>query len=225
LIEGVSLEVGGSVFNQKGASISGGSDGVVIFSGAGTVTNHGTITAVIHLGGAGVGVILLDGGSVTNQKDSSIWGEGGGVAIGTGTVTNAGIISGGTNSVVFGSGTTNNRLIINPGAIFNGPADATAATNSTIELTKGTGAISGIGNGNFLGFNTLDVDNGAQWTLSGSNNTIATVLNDGKLEVAGGLTVSNAVDPTSTGQFILDSGSTLEVAHLCIPSSASDFAT
>jgi len=48
--------------------------------------------------------------------------------------------------------------VINPGAVFSGSADATAATNSTIELVKGTGAISGIGVGNFLGFNTLKVD-------------------------------------------------------------------
>jgi hypothetical protein len=38
------------------------------------------------------------------------------------------------------------------------------------------------------------------------------VLNDGKLEVAGGLNVSTAVDPGSTGVFKLDAGSNLEVA-------------
>jgi len=38
------------------------------------------------------------------------------------------------------------------------------------------------------------------------------VLNDGKLEVAGGLQISTAVDPCSTGVFKLDSSSNLEVA-------------
>ena len=65
------------------------------------------------------------------------------------TVTNAGTISGSTDSVLFGSGSTNNLLAIAPGAIFNGAADATAATNSAIELLKGTGQIAGIGNGDF----------------------------------------------------------------------------
>ena len=188
--------------------------------------NDGTI-----IGFSADGIRLGTGGMVTNGAHGTISGggytTGSGIEVvsGSGTVTNAGIISGGTNSVVFGGGTTNNRLIINPGAVFNGSADATAATNSTIELTKGTGAISGIGNGNFLGFNSLEVDNGAQWTLSGTNNTIATVLNDGKLEVAGGLIVSTAVDPTSTGVFKLDAGSTLEVAKAVGINSQMSFAT
>ena len=46
-----------------------------------------------------------------------------------------------------------------------------------------------------------------------TRSAIATVRNDGKLELSGGLAVSAAVDPASTGVFILDGGSTLEVAQ------------
>jgi hypothetical protein len=43
-------------------------------------------------------------------------------------------------------------------------------------------------------------------------NTIGTVADDGTLNVSGSLTVSAAIDPTSTGLFELAGGSTLEVA-------------
>jgi hypothetical protein len=89
---------------------------------------------------------------------------------------------------------------------------------------KGNSTISGIGNNNFLGFNTLDVDNGAMWRLSGPGNTIATVLNDGNLEVAGKFQVTTQVDPNSTGVFELDSGSVLEVAKAVGISSKMSFA-
>jgi hypothetical protein len=202
-ISGGVLFSGGSVTNSEGATIAGS----VVSGGTGVVTNAGTIS-----GSSGfIGVMLSPGGSVTNDGGGSISGDLAGVRIGggTGVVTNAGTISGG---VLFAAGTTDNRLIIKPGAVFNGAASATAATDSTIELTRGVGAISGIGDGNFVGFNTLAVDDGANWTLSGANNTIATVLNDGQLEVAGGLQVSTAVDPGSTGVFKLAAGSNLEIA-------------
>jgi hypothetical protein len=67
------------------------------------------------------------------------------------------------------------------------------------------------------------VDDGANWTLNGAQNTIATVLNDGKLQVASGLQVSTAVDPGSTGVFKLDTGSTLEVAAALGASSKMSF--
>ncbi|MBV8439265.1 MAG: hypothetical protein JO312_01650, partial [Hyphomicrobiales bacterium] len=202
---GVEISGGsGVVINEGTISGSGSGDGVSLDVG-GSVTNNGTIS-----GGSGV---YINSGSVTNEVGGSISGAVNGVETGAGpvTVTNEGTISGGADSVLFGSGSTDNVLAIAPDAVFDGAADATAATNSAIELLKGTGAIAGIGNGDFLGFSSLVADDGANWTLKGAN-TIGTVLDDGKLDVTGALTVSTAVDPTSTGAFVLDHGSTLEVA-------------
>jgi hypothetical protein len=210
---GMQLFAGGIVSNGASGSISSAQTGIDIAGAPGTVTNDGKVVS-----GNSDGVRMEAGGTVTNGAQGTIssggFSSGSGIEIvsGSGTVVNAGMVSG-HRSVLFDSGTSNNLLVINPGAVFTGAADATAATNSTIELAKGTGAISGIGAGNFLGFNTLDVDARATWTLSGAGNTISTVLNDGKLEVSGGLTASAAVDPTSTGVFILDGGSTLEIAQ------------
>lgn len=211
---GVLLTDGGIVTNANSGSISSGgrASGVDISGGSGLVTNHG----IIDGGGNGVELdaggsitnngsitggppilgIRSDGafiyaGSVTNEAGGVISGGANGIETGAGpvTVTNDGTLSGGTDSVLFGAGSTSNLLVISPGAVFHGAADATAATNSTITLTAGTGVIAGIGNGSFLGFSTLVADGGANWTLKGAN-TIGAVLDDGKLDVSGGLTVS-----------------------------------
>ena len=55
----------------------------------------------------------------------------------------------------------NSRLIIDAGGVFSGAADATAGDQQHDRTGQGNSTISGIGNGNFLGFNTLDVDSGA----------------------------------------------------------------
>jgi hypothetical protein len=214
------MTVGGNLTNLGVIAGDFEAFGVAISGGLGTVTNGGSITA--EEAGAGAGVELNGGGVVTNIKGGSITasnfggpfaGVNAGVEItgGSGTVTNGGTISGVTDSVLFGPGTANNLLIIDPGAVFSGAADATGTTNSKIELTPGSGAISGVGDGQFIGFSALLVDLGATWAISGPN-TIGTVVDDGTLDVSGSLTVSTAVSPTSTGLFDLAGGSTVEVA-------------
>jgi hypothetical protein len=251
--EGVAVTLeAGSLENSKGSLIHGGGVdglGVLVSSGPGRITNAGTITGGVAPGlgvwissglgtvtnvgtiSAFTGVRLDAGGNVTNSKGGSIDGSVGigfGIGIeimwGTGTITNAGTISGGRQSVLFGAGSMNDLLVIKPGAVFNGPADATAATNSTIELTKGVGAIAGIGTGQFVGFDTVEVDGGAKWTLNGPN-AIGTMLNDGRLEVAGRLTVSDSVNPNSTGVFQLAPASTLEIAAALGTNSKISFGT
>ncbi len=201
---------GGGVVTNYG-EISGGAGGVYLFDG-GSVTNTGTIAATSGL--VASGVWLASGGVVTNGKNGSISGCGDGIRTlsGSATIVNAGTISGGTNSVVFDPGTSGNRLVIEPGAVFKGAADATGTSGSTIELAGGKGAISGINSGQFLGFDRLAVDGDANWSVAGSD-TIAAVLNDGVLSVSGGLVVSGAIDPDSSGVFKLDSGSTFNVAN------------
>jgi len=83
--------------------------------------------------------------------------------------------------------------------------------SATLELAAGNGTTSGIGNGTFFGFASLVVDPSANWALTGPN-TIGTVVDNGTIGVSGSLDVSSAVDPSSSGLFLLNVGSTLEIA-------------
>jgi hypothetical protein len=197
------------VTNSAGGLITGAS-GIYVRSGAGaaSITNSGGIS-----GTAGDGVALGAGGSALNNAGASITGTSVGVAVygAAGTVTNSGTISGPAYAVRFASGFTN-RLIVTPGAVFNGAVGG-GGSATTLELQAGAsaGAISGINNGSFLNFGTVQVDSAASWNLAGSNN-VATFVAHGTAEISGSLDVSGAVDPASDGVFRLDNAARLEVA-------------
>ncbi|MGC1576081.1 MAG: hypothetical protein WA813_08150, partial [Beijerinckiaceae bacterium] len=148
---------------------------------------------------------------ITNEAGATLSGSSFGVFFtgGSGTVTNAGTISGATDAIDFlASGA--NRLVVDPGAVFVGKVTAAGSTN-TLELASGTGSISGVGTASFSNFQTLTVDAGANWTLGGTNNT-PNVLDNGVVNVAGTFDISSAINPSSTGLFQLQTGATLEVA-------------
>lgn len=216
-------------------SISGALDGGVELFGGGTVRNSGSIfgTFAINIREGGsvinrgtlngqVGISITGGGTVSNSGSID-----GGVTVDVGTVTNDGTITCAASpldpvdSVMLGPG-DNERLVIDPGAVFNGPAVSVGREVNVIELAPGFGSVGGIGNGQFEGFRTLEVDAGASWTLTGVNK-IPTVLDMGTLNVAGSLTVSGAIDPSSTGTFILEGGSSLEIAAALGTASAMSF--
>ncbi len=185
---GVDLTAGGSVTNAAFASISGGANGVAIYGSLGTVVNSGSID-----GSAGIGVVLGAGGTVTNA----------------GTITG----SGGT-AVSFG-GTASDRLVIDPGAVFNGLVAGSASASNTIELASGSsnGTLSGLGT-NFTNFGSVTVDSGASWDLTGSNTLAAgsTLTNAGTLTLSGA-TLSDAGGLVNNGKVVLDP-STFNVASL-----------
>jgi hypothetical protein len=197
----IDIEAGGSITNHSTGTVSGASFGVFVAGGPGTVVNDGSI-----VGTSNIGIDLLAGGNVSNDAGASISGGGFGVAVygSGGTVTNAGTISGTISAVHFGAGTTNNRLVVDPGAVFNGNVAGGGGTN-TLELAQGVsaGSLGGIGS-TFTGFGTLTVDSGANWTLTGSN-TVGTVQNNGTLTVA-----SNGI--LDVGQFVLGNNSVTEIA-------------
>ncbi len=194
---GIELDKGGSVVNGASnvttALISGGLNGIVK---ATTLTNYGTVigsTAYVNAVGAGYGV-GLSGGSVFNAASGVILGAStgirfvgssatlvnlgrviaagyGGVGVYLGpagsTVTNGGTIGGAGGAVKFAGGGAN-RLIVNPGAVFQGAVSASGT--STLELALGNasaGTLQGIGS-TVTNFATLQFDTGAQWIVEGS---------------------------------------------------------
>ena len=112
-----------------------------------------------------------------------------------------------------------NRLIVDPGAVFNG---SVKGNGGVLELTAGTGSIGLIGSSAFSNFQTLTDDASGLWTLTGGN-VIANVSDNGSLFIAGSLDVSAAVGAASTGEFDLQTGSSLEVAADTAAHSQLDF--
>jgi hypothetical protein len=201
----------------KISGVVGSSSAGIYSQGAGTtVQNFGNIS------GATAGVWLSSGGNVTNFSGGAISATGNyGVYIGggAGTVINAGTITGPQYAVDFATSSSANRLIVDPGATFNG---AVNGNGGSLELSGGTGSIGSIGSSSFSGFNQLIADAGGSWTLTGSN-SIANTQDNGNLVIAGSLKISTAVNPASAGQFGILSGGTLEVASDQATNSQIDF--
>ena len=198
------------------------------------INNAGTISGVIGTSSAGIyspasgiavqntgkisgyvaGLWLSSGGTVTNGASGLISATGSyGVYIAgaAGVVTNLGTITGSSYAVDLTFSSAANRVVVAPGAVFNG---LVSGGNGTLELASGagSGSITGLNTGSFKNFAALVVDAGASWTLSGSN-TIASVTDDGSLVITGAL-------PAATYQIgAAGGGGTLEVASA--PSAAS----
>ena len=169
---------------------------------SGVLVNHGTVQG---------GIIIVAGGTLTNSGSITRSIE---FQSGSGTLINSGILgalSFQSPSVVFDAGTTNDRLVVDPGASFIGAVLAPNGSNSTIELAAGTASIAGIGTGQFYGFDTVSVDAKASWSLDGTD-TIGTILDNGTVAVSGTLDITRAIDAASTGAFHLLDGATLDVA-------------
>jgi VCBS repeat-containing protein len=210
---GVDLGGGGSVTNAASASVAGGPMGVEITGSAGTVVNSGSITAT---GTAGLAVCLSGGGSVTNAVSGSISGSAAGVELlSGGTVTNAGTIKGGSGTAVSFAGTASNRLVVDPGAVFDGKVIGSTSASNIMELASAgsIGTLSGLGT-SFASFGTVMVDSGASWTLT-SGNTIAagaTLVNSGTVMLSGG-TLTDSGSLVNNGAIVLAPG-TLTVANM-----------
>lgn len=174
---GVNLLAGGSVGNS--GLISSTFHGIKAPHGSVTVTNSGTITD----SNASYSAIALNaGGSVTNAAGGTIMSNGyHGIYIsGGGTVTNAGTIeTTGVNSAVELIGGFNNRVIVDPGAVFQGLVQGGNFVGNTsvsvLELAPGgPGTLTGIGSTTgFYNFGSIAFDPGAVWNVSGPRNGFA----------------------------------------------------
>ena len=175
---GVALFAGGTVNNQSGGQISGGSGGngvsVGFVGGAAAVTNAGTIT------GGGASIALFDGGTVNNQSGGQISGGDYGVYAfgGTVAVTNAGTIDGNSLGVELeNGGTVNNQS----GATISSSGDAIFIYGGTGSVTN-AGAIVGE-----VGFDDASsISNQSGGTISGSVffSGTGTVTNAGTISTA-----------------------------------------
>ncbi len=222
----------GEITNQSSGLVSGANSGV-FFHLQGTspdeVVNAGTIRGAAFYGVSSGGELTLSnsglitgglagvvseflggpakstGGNVlTNAAGGTIDGGKYGVSLaGSSTLTNAGTIGGATAAVKFFPGSAQ-RLIDEPGAVFNGKVDGGNAigsgTLSTLELAAGSGAgtLTGFGLATgFYHFASVTVDAGANWTLAGSNTLAAGVT----LTDSGTLFLANPVSGAGTIAF------------------------
>jgi hypothetical protein len=197
---GIVLRAGGAVTNQSGGRVTasfGGAIGIDL-EAVGTVVNQsgGTITA---FGGAAAGVNLVAGGTITNQIGATVSATSYGIfcgPAGAATVVNAGTINGG---VKFAPG-QNDRLVVDPGAVFSGNVDGGnglgAAAVSTLELASAAsaGTISGFG-ALYRNFGDIALDNGARWNLGGTVAAGTTVAFAGR---TGALTIVNPASMQGT---------------------------
>jgi hypothetical protein len=214
-------------FNSGGTILNAGTltahEAVRFVAGTGTLANSGVIK------GSTDGVVLFDGGNVVNTGTIAGTTNAGVYLENGGTLTNSGTIIGGVDAVQF-KGAFADRLIDDPGAVFNGTVAGGTGTN-TLELgsAASTGTLTGLGIG-FTGFNQITVDGGAHWLLEGAN----TLASNTTLKNAGNLTLSSTtltglaslvnngvvtIDPSSmtvqnlggTGVVTLGPASTLDV--------------
>jgi hypothetical protein len=182
------------ILNSGSIAATASSAAGIYFAGSGwSVQNSGKIQ------GASAGVYASGGGTVTNNVGGLISGASNyGVYIsgGPGVVSNAGTITGGWLAVNFAFNSASNRLVAAPGAVFNGLVRGGAGTLELAAPVAGgpsTGSIGGLStttSGTFQNFQTLTVDTGAAWTLTGAN-TITNIIDNGSLVVTGSLPAAN----------------------------------
>jgi hypothetical protein len=208
---GVGLFEGGRFTNAAGATVYGYQQGVEVAQAAGTIVNSGVIEARLN------GMYFFSAGSVTNSASGSIYGGSAGIVMkANGTVTNAGTIgmtgtafpvapppvpaaylahpmpplsSASRPAIDFESSGTN-RLIVDPGAVFRGAAEANAGASNTLELASASsaGTLTGIGS-QFVNFGSIAFDQGANWFIEGDTaglgGTISGFAQDDTIEIAG----------------------------------------
>ena len=192
----VDLFAGGDVSNQTGATLTGGWGISIQGAANNAVVNDGVITGEAQSG------VFLTGGTVTNQAAGTISGYWGIADSGAaGTVVASGTIIGTSGTAVTLASGFANRLVDNPGAVFNGVVDGGNAIGgavvSTLELGAASlqGTLDGLGS-NFFDFGNVVVDPGATWTLTGSNTlgVGATLTDEGALALSGATLINEGTE-------------------------------
>ncbi|HTQ72012.1 MAG TPA: Hint domain-containing protein [Acidocella sp.] len=189
---GLRLAGAGSVTNATGGLIEGNEAGLALLAG-GVAVNQGSISGGVGGAGAGLGRIgvQIAGGVLANE--GVIQGGAYGVSLGApGQVQNAGQISGGAAGLVLASGGTLGNQA--GGTVYGGVAGVVLQAGASLVNAGGISApLAGaghegvvLGSGAYVG-NSGDISgfNG----VSGASGTV-TLVNDGRIESGGGLTLS-----------------------------------
>jgi hypothetical protein len=236
----------GTIINESGGTISGGTFGIKIGGGAlsSTIINAGIITAkndeAISIATysapnariINTGVIL---GDTSGSTAGGAMGESG-IVINSGTVYNAGTISqghAGGYSVDFTGTSAADSLILAPGEKLVGIAKTVGTLGSFITL--GGSVLSSLSTpGNYVGWTLASVAAGADWKIGGTSlesfgaglGTIAIAHGAGAL-TGGTFTLAGALDSSTGAPITIDmggnatsfgNGSTLNLADLSMTS-------
>jgi outer membrane autotransporter protein len=171
--------------NNDGRAIVADSVNVTANAGKIEATNTGGIAIaainakVNNTGGSitggdlGIRATTID---VTNASGGAITGGNVGIT-GSGTVMNAGTISGATASVQF-TGTGTNTLTLQTGSVLNGDASGSLGATNNLVL-QGTG----MANNRFTGFQSLDVQASGTWALNGDTQAVSATVSSGALVI------------------------------------------
>ncbi len=204
-----------SIYNA-GSIIGAGTYSGIFLGGGGLVANSGTIIAA-----SAAAVYALAATTINNTGVIIATGNGEGIGLQAGgTVTNSGTINGGFGDAVRFAAGAENRMIVDPGAVFGTPpipglvtfgdlvdgGDALGSTGSSVlELAAGTGTLSG----DFVGFQTLQFDQGAAWLVNSGNDYFI----DGQTITGFGLGDTLVIDDNSFASATYVAGAGLELSN------------
>lgn len=224
---GVGIELsGGDATVVNAGQIEAATTGIYVqYNDTGvSIRNTGLVEGTTLAGSAGGYTGNATGGIYDSQRTGSL------SIYNAGTIASAQGASGdaisfNTLSYYVSPGVYQNRsavldLTIAPGAVFVGAVDPAASLDNHIELTSGgsAGVLSGIGS-QFNGFDTIAIDQGASWTLSGDavgllNGThIIGVTSRDTIDLTGTLATSDSFN-SSTGVLTLFNASDAEIGTL-----------
>ena len=178
----------GTVINNAGASITGGSFGIYATTGGGaTVTNSGSI-----IGTSDTGIFASTDATVTNNAGASITGGAHGIYAHTGAanVTNSGSITGTVDTGIYAE--VNATVTNNAGASITGANVGVFAQNGAANVTN-SGSITGTyGYASIFGYTDATVTNNAGASITGAYAGI--VAQDGAASVTNSGSITGTTD-------------------------------
>ena len=210
----------GVVLGGDGGATGGDGADVVVY---GIITNYGTVRGGDGTGTGGDGV-YVGGGTFSNA--GTVFGGAGptggvGVAIaGGGMLTTSGLITGGNNGAADAVCAYNGalRLVVDPGAAFQGAVAASTWFANVLELASGSSAGTLDIGGSFSGFSGITFDSDATWALSGAvgglaaGQTVAGFVPQDTIFVDGFVASSNSY--VADDGLEISNGSTIETLNI-----------